>query len=116
MPTDPPPPLSLRIREHVAALIADGVEGGRLPTMGELRRRFDASTGAVQQALGPLKASGQIITTRGPYGGHFIGPKAAAEPRSILNELRAQLETASTALQTAAALLGELEDERQAQA
>ncbi|MEA5456971.1 helix-turn-helix domain-containing protein [Sinomonas sp. JGH33] len=103
-------PLSLQIRGHVAALIADGEEGARLPTMGELRRRFAASTGAVQQALEPLKATGAITTTRGPQGGHFIGPKAAAEPRSVLRELRAQLETASAALRTAASLLGELED------
>jgi hypothetical protein len=32
--------LSRRIRDHVQALIADGEEGGRLPTRGELRRRF----------------------------------------------------------------------------
>jgi DNA-binding GntR family transcriptional regulator len=106
------PLLSRRIRDHVEALIAEGEEGGRLPTMGELRRRFGgASNGAVQQALEPLKAAGAIVTTRGPQGGHFIGPRAAAEPRSILRELRAQLDTAATALRAAESLLGELENE-----
>ena len=104
--------LSRRIRDHVQALIAAGEEGGRLPTMGELRRRFEASTGAVQQALEPLKATGAIMTTRGPRGGHFIGPKAAAEPRDVLREIRAQLDSAAAALRTARSLLGELEDER----
>jgi DNA-binding GntR family transcriptional regulator len=102
--------LSRRIRDYVEALIAAGEEGDRLPTMGELRRRFGgASNGAVQQALEPLKASGAILTTRGPRGGHFIGPKAAAEPRSLLRELRAQLDAASAALRAAETLLGELE-------
>jgi DNA-binding GntR family transcriptional regulator len=101
--------LNRRIRDYVEALIADGEEGGRLPTMGELRRRFGgASNGAVQQALAPLKASGAIVTTRGPRGGHFIGPKAAAEPRNVLRELRAQLDAAAAALRAAESLLGEL--------
>ena len=105
--------LNRRIRDHVQALIAEGEEGGRLPTMSELRRRFDgASNGAVQQALAPLKASGAIVTTRGPRGGHFIGPRAAAEPRSIRRELRAQLEAAATALRAAESLLDDLEGER----
>src|SRR5690242_2100308 len=104
--------LSRRIREYVEALVVEGEEGGRLPTMGELRRRFGgASNGAVQQALEPLKASGAVVTTRGPRGGHFIGPKPAAEPRSILRELRAQLDAASAALKAAESLLGELEDD-----
>jgi DNA-binding GntR family transcriptional regulator len=103
--------LNSRIRDYVEALIADGEEGDRLPTMSELRRRFDgASNGAVQQALEPLKASGAVVTTRGPQGGHFIGPKAAAEPRSILRELRARLDAAAAALRAAGSLLGELED------
>lgn len=107
--------LSRRIRDHVEALIAGGAEGHRLPTMGELRRRFGgASNGAIQQALGPLKASGAIVTTRGPRGGHFIGPKAAAEPRSILLELRVQLDAAAAALRAAETLLGELENDRHA--
>lgn len=75
--------LSRRIRDHVEAVIADGCEGDRLPTMGELRRRFGgASNGAVQQALEPLKASGAVMAARGPQGGHFIGPKASTEPRA----------------------------------
>lgn len=103
--------LSRRIREHVQALIDAGEEGDRLPTMGELRLRFGgASNGAIQQALAPLKASGTIVTTRGPRGGHFIGPEAAAEPRSILRELRAQLDAATAALRAAESLLGELDD------
>lgn len=107
--------LSRRIRDHVQALVASGAEGDRLPTMGELRRRFDgASNGAVQQALAPLKASGAIVTTRGPRGGHFIGAKAAAEPRSLLRELRAQLEAAAVALRAAESLLGELENTQEA--
>ena len=107
------PLLSHRIRDHVEALIAEGEEGDRLPTMGELRRRFDgASTGAVQQALESLKASGAVVTTRGPKGGHFIGPKAAAEPKNILRELRAQLDIANTALRAAESLLEELVGER----
>lgn len=103
--------LSRRIRDHVQALIAGGAEGDRLPTMGELRRAFGgASNGAVQQALQPLKASGAVVTTRGPRGGHFIGPKGAAEPRSVLRELQAQLDAAAVALHAAESLLGELED------
>lgn len=104
--------LSRRIRDHVEALIAEGEEGQRLPTMGELRSLFDgASNGAVQQALAPLKAAGAIVTTRGPRGGHFIGPKAAAEPKSVLRELRTQLDSAAGALRAAEALLGELEND-----
>ena len=104
--------LSRRIRDHVEALISAGEEGDRLPTMGELRRRFGgASNGAVQQALEPLKTSGAVLTTRGPRGGHFIGPKAAAEPRSIMRELRVQLDAAAAALRGAESLLRELEDD-----
>jgi hypothetical protein len=54
------------------------------------------------------------VTTRGPRGGHFIGPKAAAEPRNVLRELRAQLDAASAALKAAESLLGELEKEGRA--
>ncbi|WP_415853239.1 hypothetical protein [Sinomonas sp. G460-2] len=52
------------------------------------------------------------MTTRGPQGGHFIGPKAAAEPRSMLRVLRVQLDADASALRAAESLLGELENVR----
>lgn len=66
-------------------------------------------TGAVQQALSAAEGERGRRDRPRAHGGHFIGPKAAAEPRSILRELRTRFAAAATALRAAESLLCELD-------
>jgi hypothetical protein len=84
------------------------------PASGGPSRHGPVARGMCHRQRGErTRGANTMAATRSvPQGGHFIGPKAAAEPRSILRELMAQLEAATTVLRTAESLLGELEQDR----
>jgi hypothetical protein len=75
--------------------------------MGELRRLQR------RRPAGARSAEGQRLHHHqpGPRGRQFIGPGQWPNPRSVLRELKAQLDAAAAALRAAGALVGELADE-----
>lgn len=78
MPTPSRKPLYLQIFEHVHARILSGAYGatGRLPTDGQLMRRFHTTRVTVAKAMKELERTGLI--QRRPGAGSFVRPSGQA--------------------------------------
>ncbi|MSP89772.1 MAG: histidine utilization repressor [Alphaproteobacteria bacterium] len=76
LPADPVPQYR-RVKNHIAERIAAGewVPGARVPSEGELTRRFGLSRMTVNRALRELVAEGQIVRIQGV--GSFVAQRKA---------------------------------------
>lgn len=75
-------PLYLEIFEHVHGnIVAGAYAGGRLPTDGQLMRRFQTTRATVAKAMKELERTGLIL--RRPGAGSFLRPAEQANGRFV---------------------------------